>query len=162
MRMNKKNSVLITLFLAIFLVLLSGTFFMLRYNLGMPSRDALPSGKSSVVVGESVFTVDIAETSALREQGLSGRVALPEKGGMLFVFDKPIIEHFWMKDMNFPIDIVWIGDDMHVVDLSEHLTPESYPKIFSPRVPARYVLEIGYGVVAREKIKIGDAVEILR
>ncbi|OIO33105.1 MAG: hypothetical protein COZ49_01700 [Candidatus Yonathbacteria bacterium CG_4_10_14_3_um_filter_47_65] len=64
--------------------------------------------------------------------------------------------------MNFSIDIVWIGDNLRVIDVSEHLAPETYPKIFSSRTPARYVLEVGDGVVARAKIKIGDPVVVLR
>src|SRR4051812_1798797 len=66
------------------------------------------------IAGQHVV-VDLATTPTTREQGLSGRAALPENHGMLFVFDTPGVYPFWMKDMNFPIDMIWISNDMKVV-----------------------------------------------
>lgn len=60
---------------------------------------------------------------------------------MLFVFPEAGLHRFWMKDMNFPIDIYWLGKNYEVVDVAKNVPPESYPKTFSPKSPANYVLE---------------------
>jgi uncharacterized membrane protein (UPF0127 family) len=53
--------------------------------------------------------VELATTVIQQAKGLSGRTGLGENDGMLFLFNRPAIQSFWMKDMNFPIDIIWIG-----------------------------------------------------
>lgn len=95
--------------------------------------------------GTTTLIVDYAVTPKEQARGLSGRPSLPEGRGMLFVFDKKPAPPFWMPDMNFAIDIVWIGSDKRIVDITENATPESYPTTFSPKSPAAYVLEIAAG-----------------
>jgi uncharacterized membrane protein (UPF0127 family) len=64
-----------------------------------------------------------------------------------------------MKDMNFPIDIIWIDENMLVADISKNVAPESYPETFSPRSRVLYVFEINAGISDKEDIKIGDRVD---
>ena len=64
---------------------------------------------------------------------------------MLFVFDKPDTYGFWMKDMRFPIDIIWISGDKVIYVLSE-VHPDSYPNLFKPPIPVDKVLEINAGL----------------
>lgn len=113
-------------------------------------------------VGDTSIYVDIADTPALREQGLSGKISLPEDQGMYFIFDRPGFYPFWMKEMNFPIDIIWIGENMSVVDITVGAAPDSFPKTFAPTTPARYVLEVNAGFAERRGIKIGDQVSLAR
>ncbi len=79
---------------------------------------------------------------------------------MLFVFDKPDIYSFWMKDMLFPIDMIWISEDGKVVYIERDARPESYPNSFIPDAPAKYVLEVNAGFSEKNNLKVGDKVEI--
>ena len=86
---------------------------------------------------------------------------LKENEGMLFVFNHADKYSFWMKDMNFPIDIVWIGEDMHVVYIKKNALPTSYPETFTPNQDAKYVLEVISSFSEKNNLKVGDKVEFL-
>ena len=105
--------------------------------------------------------VEIADTPASRRKGLGGREKLEKGRGMLFVFDEPDIYPFWMKDMRFPIDIIWILDDK-VVEIWEDAPPPTGSKIprYIPKNKANFVLEIPAGEAERYNIKIGDRVNL--
>ena len=75
---------------------------------------------------------------------------------MLFEFAEPDFYGFWMKDMNYPIDIIWLSDDFRVVFIKENASPASYPETFMPSAPARYVLETAAGFSEKNNLKIGD------
>lgn len=113
--------------------------------------------KSIKIAGQEV-KVDLAITAGEQEMGLSGRENLLENTGMLFVFEKEGIYPFWMKDMNFPIDMIWINGGMRVVYIQENATPESYPEIFDPKTNAKYVLEVPAGFSKNNNLKVGDKV----
>ena len=113
---------------------------------------------NTVDIGGMVFNVDIADTEKKRNRGLSRQNKLDDDKGMLFVFEKSGVYPFWMKDMLFSIDIIWIDENMKVVYIKENATPESFPKIFTPDSQARYVLEVNAGIVKDKKFKIGDNV----
>ena len=110
------------------------------------------------IAGQNI-KVDIADTPALREQGLSGRQVLGDSEGMLFVFPQSGTHGFWMKDMNFAIDIIWIGEDMKVVYIEKDAQPDSYPNTFGPNENAKYVLEVSAGFSEKNNVKVGDRVE---
>ena len=109
--------------------------------------------KTSVVVA-------VADTDALRRRGLSGRPVLGELEGMLFVFDTEGEWGICMKDMNFPIDIIWVGQDGTVVTVAKDVSPDTYPQAFYPSVPARFVLEVPAGFVAAHDIDEGSRLSI--
>ncbi len=88
------------------------------------------------------FDVRVADTAQEQQDGLSGFSNLPPGQGMLFVFPNPDRYAFWMKDMRFPLDIVWIDDQFQVVDRVVAVSPATFPKNFIPKSPAQYVLEI--------------------
>lgn len=112
-----------------------------------------------VQVGNSILdNIEIADTPALREQGLSGKPSIDADYAMLFVFEKPDIYYFWMKDMNFPIDIIWLDENLVVVGLEENATPASYPASFGPEAAAKYVLEVQAGIAKKESLKLGSRV----
>ena len=111
------------------------------------------------LVGENI-RVSVAHTPEAREQGLGGRNKLNPHEGMLFVFDTTAKHQFWMKDMLFPIDILWLSDTGKVVDIREIVSPNTYPAIFSPRQPARYTLELPAGFVGDNNVTIGDVVRL--
>ena len=118
------------------------------------------------IAGQSI-KVDLALTQEEQEQGLSGRSSLRDNEGMLFIFDHPGIYPFWMKEMNFPIDIIWIvpdemgtEGDLRVVYIQKNATPDSYPKTFSPNVNAKYVLEVVSGFSDKNNLKVGEPVSL--
>ncbi|OGJ37504.1 MAG: hypothetical protein A2383_00575 [Candidatus Pacebacteria bacterium RIFOXYB1_FULL_39_46] len=89
--------------------------------------------------------VEVVNTPESRNRGLSGRERL-ETDGMLFVFDRPQIIGFWMKEMKFPIDIIWLNNNS-IVGLERNIQPpspdildEQLEKFLSPQ-PANMVLE---------------------
>jgi len=105
--------------------------------------------------------VDLATTPVEQEQGLSGRAGLAENSGMLFIFNTPGKYPFWMKDMNFPIDMIWISSDMKVVYIKKNATPESYPRAYGPGPndqAAKYVLEVVSGFADKNNLQVGDVV----
>lgn len=125
----------------------------------------LPTGtpgyqhKTLVIEGDSVV-VDIADTEALRAKGLSGRKVFAPHTGMLFVFPKDGVYKFWMKDMKFSIDIIWLKSDGTIVGMAHSLPPESYPQAFAPSGLARYVIEVPAGYANERGIKVGDTIHI--
>lgn len=112
------------------------------------------------IAGQNI-KVDLAENDRTRERGLSGRQSLGKNEGMLFVFDRPDKHRFWMKDMNFPIDMIWIDENMKVVYIKKDSRPESYPETYGPDEPAKYVLEVLSGFSEKNNLKVGDEVEFI-
>jgi uncharacterized membrane protein (UPF0127 family) len=117
-----------------------------------------------VNIGDATFTVDLATTGPQRSQGLSGRDPLAPGAGMLFVFPGENRFVFWMKEMRFPLDIVWINAECRIVDITLN-APAPPPDQaladlprFSPSELARYVLEIHAGEAAAQGINAGDMV----
>lgn len=107
---------------------------------------------------------EVVRTPEERAQGLSGRDALADGAGMLFVFDREHIASFWMREMQFPLDIVWIGSDKTVVDISSNVPPPAPGTLdsdlphYSPSVPVLYVLEVNAGAAEQAGVAIGDGV----
>lgn len=118
---------------------------------------AMPAART-IAVASTTLSVDVADTESLREQGLSGRASLAEGSGMLFVFDQDGQWGIWMKDMRFSIDIVWIDAQGSVLTIAPAVSPGTYPKVFYPSAPARYVLELPAGWAAAHGIAEGSKV----
>lgn len=109
--------------------------------------------------------VEIANTPALRKQGLSGRSNLDSNEGLLFTFPQKAQPPFWMKDMNFPIDIIWISDNkiaqIHKsVPAPDPNTPESQLQLYTPNDPINYVLEAVAGFAEQNNISPGDTIQL--
>ncbi len=148
---------LIVTFLLLSLFLL-GSFFIFE---ALPkSLKVTENIEREIIIGENKFIVDVADTSALQTKGLSGRKNLGENTGMLFIFDKPSMPGFWMKDMNFSIDIIWISRD-GVAGFTENMQPDNSPnrRLYYPPTPVDSVLEVSAGTVLSHNIKIGDYVK---
>lgn len=121
----------------------------------------LPTGK--VTVNGRTFTVEIAKTPVQQQQGLSGRKSLLRDLGMLFVFEKPNFYNFWMKDMKFPIDIVFIRGDK-IVSVVQNAPPPSSKTttlpMYAPTAPIDRALEVNAGNAKDFDMKAGDTVKI--
>ncbi len=107
-------------------------------------------------MGTTTIELLIADTPEKQIQGLSGLAVLHPTQGMLFVFGASDYHQIWMKDMLFPLDILWMDQDFKIVDIKHAATPESYPEIFTPHEKSDYVLELNAGFTEKNNIKIGD------
>ncbi len=111
-----------------------------------------------------VIEAEVARTPEERAQGLSGRPALSENAGMLFVFQEERRPAFWMKGMRFPLDFIWISRDRRVVDITRDVpppepgTPDNALPLYQPAEPVLYVLEVNAGIVGEMGLRVGDAV----
>lgn len=100
----------------------------------------------------------VAKTWPERIQGLSNTPYLPEDTVKLFIFDSSGMHSFWMKDMNYSIDILWVSEAGEIVHIEEQASPESYPAMFVPKTEARYVIETVAGFVQKHAIIVGEMV----
>lgn len=118
----------------------------------------LSHDKDKVIhIGSTAISTLIADTPELQDKGLGGRYrGLPPNTGMLFVFEKEGNYGFWMKDMNFALDIVWIDTNQKIIGIEKNVTPDTYPKVFYPPAWIKFVLELPAGFTVEQGIKIGD------
>jgi uncharacterized membrane protein (UPF0127 family) len=125
-----------------------------RIVLGFPT-------KSNATLRDIPLVVEIAQTTKQWEKGLSGRSDLGDLDGMLFVFSHYHVPIFWMKDMTFPIDMIWISGGK-VVDITLSAKVETGDKLptYSPRVPVNMILETRAGWVEENGITLGDSLVI--
>ena len=125
-----------------------------------PAPRATSGDVRTVQIAGETLRVAIADTEALRERGLGGRESLSQDEGMLFVFPKDGKYAFWMKDMNFPIDILWLSDTGVVVYMVSNVSPNTYPEDFVPEKPSRYVLELPSGWANAHEVQLGGIVQL--
>lgn len=122
---------------------------------------SLPQGEA--IIGQHHYHVDIANTPETQAQGLSGRQALAKNQGMFFTFPDTAPRQFWMKEMHFPLDIVWIKDHTITAITADVPAPPPHTplnellKYPSPQ-PVNKVLELPAGTTATDGIKVGDTV----
>ena len=126
----------------------------------LPKLNSPNAETKEIFIGNTKMIVEIADTAEKMALGLSGRKSLGENSGMLFLYSEPGMYSFWMKDMKFPIDIIWIGANGKIVDITKSALPESYPKTFTSKEPAKYIIEANSGWFDQNNIKIGDAAVI--
>lgn len=106
------------------------------------------------------ITSRVVRSDQARERGLSGTKELADGTGMLFVFDSADKWRIWMRDMQYPIDIIWLDEQKRVVHIVHAAQPSSYPKTeFAPKKPARYILEVPAQTARKHAITIGSQAE---
>ena len=89
-------------------------------------------------------------------RGLMGRKEpLGEKTAAIFIYDKPEIRDFWMKDTHIPLDIVFLDENGEIVGIHLNAKPESEESIESPS-PAQYVIELDAGEASALALREGD------
>jgi len=109
------------------------------------------------------FKLRVAKTAKEKQIGLSEDKSLPQDSGMLFPFDKSDYYSFWMKNMNFPIDIIFVKDGA-IATVYENAQPpqtstENIP-VYQPKSPADSVLEINAGLSSKYNFKEGDKIKL--
>jgi uncharacterized membrane protein (UPF0127 family) len=113
-----------------------------------------------MTIGDSLLMASIADRPETRMQGLSGTPYLPEGIAKLFIFEESSRWGFWMKDMNYAIDIIWVNNEHRIVHIEESVSPETFPQSFTPPVPAQYVIEVPSGYVSRQGIGLGNRIQL--
>jgi len=115
-------------------------------------------------IGDAIYDVLVADTPEKWRNGLLGHLFLADNEGMLFIFDDLQTRAMHTMGMQFPIDIVWIADEM-VVGVDENLCPSVpalLPSLLSASpCPVRYAVELKAGEVAKHKIRKGSQVAVL-
>lgn len=120
-----------------------------------------PPPVPQVRIRGETWTVELAFTVRERWEGLSGRDTLDVEKGMLFVYPRAENLIFCMRECHIPIDIVFIGSDLRVVNTYEmQVEPDRAGSVsYSSNLPARYALELAGGTLRRLGVRIGDKVE---
>lgn len=85
---------------------------------------------------------------------------LAKDRGMVFVFDKPGTQCMWMKNMQFPIDIIWLDEAKKVTSIVPNVSPSSYPMQYCGATTTKYVIELNAGETKRAGIKLGDNLQL--
>lgn len=111
-------------------------------------------------IGNAGIGLELKVTDNEKYRGLSLRPSLPQNQGMLFVFDKPEKYSFFIRDMKFPLDIIWIDENYKITEIMRNLPIDSPAKPYMPKSPAKYVLEANAGWSQKNKIAIGQTVPI--
>lgn len=114
--------------------------------------------KISLKVGKSVYTVEVARTPEERQKGLMNRKEVPDKTGMLFVFETDRKLNFWMKNTLVPLSIAYISSDGMIKEIYD-MDPESLAPVPSVHF-VRYALELPAGAFEKEGVKAGDSINL--
>lgn len=131
--------------------------------LGLIIISSLPKFINSdrvLVIGDKKISLTVSDTELTRVQGLSGKDKLKDNEAMLFVFDESQKHGFWMKDMKFSLDIIWLDDHSRIVYIEQNISPDTYPKTFFPSTKSLYVIEANAGFVNENKLEIGNILNI--
>ena len=164
--MDSFKKVLLPILLVIIFITVAGMFY--RKMQELPVAQVI----KTVKIGNASIKTEVADSDAKKQKGLSGRSSLDKNSGMLFIMNNKVIPTFWMKDMKFAIDIIWIlsssGDvkDGKIVQIDKNVepqtgsTPDSKLKLYSSKSAVDYVLEVNSGYSDLHNIKVGDSLLI--
>lgn len=143
--------------------LLGATIFLLFFLASLIAKDyfdnSVGGDMARVRIGTYEVLAEVVSTPPERAAGLSGREGMGVDEGMLFIFGGESKYSFWMKNMRFPLDIIWIDKNKKIVEIARNVYPESYPEHFIPRYPALFVLEVNAGWTQARGVKEGDLVD---
>lgn len=113
---------------------------------------------ADVTAGSKAYRLQVAETTQQQSLGLGKRKTIGGDG-MVFVYSKPQKLCFWMKDMNFAIDMLWLDAAKQVVKLEPQVSPDTYPRV-TYCAEAQYVVELGSGQAQQAGISVGSKLDI--
>lgn len=150
----------ILLWFALLLIIVGGIVLVQNYQ--KKGGISFLKKPSIVTIDSHSFKVTVANSQKTREVGLSETKSISPDQGMIFLFDKPDLYSFWMKNMKFSIDIIYINNDT-IVTIKNNAQPpknnKESPIIYTPTAPSDKVLEIQAGLSEKYKFKNGDKVK---
>ncbi|MFA6315055.1 MAG: DUF192 domain-containing protein [Candidatus Paceibacterota bacterium] len=144
-----KNSIKISIIIAILTIFIFSLVFVSRDD------DSINVKTTKISAPSGEIQVEIADTPSSMQLGLSNRETLASNHGMLFAYTQPNTPGFWMNDMNFPLDMIWIDEDMKVVGITSNIPVDSFPNSFYPPSPIKFVLELNAGTAAKMSLATG-------
>lgn len=131
---------------------------MMSYGWAEQQYKKFSHGKIVFATQKLAINVEVAVTKMQRAIGLMFREYLPEKEGMLFIFEQETIQKIWMRDTLIPLDILFISEQGKIVSMIKSLQPctEESCDIYYSTENAKYMLEINEGMIEKNKIKTGQ------
>ena len=149
--MNLRKSILISITVSLCIIQL------LIFNQSFAEEIVYSHAIVTTSTGEEI-PVEVADTLIKRSLGLGKRTSLKKGWGMLFVFEKRKPYRFWMKDMQFPLDIIWLNNHriVHIIHNAKPANHNNEPEVMSSPVPVNFVLEIAAGRAAKLRLKPGQ------
>jgi len=169
------NRNIIILLAVITLVMLIGVFYNFQNNTQLEKLNPLnqlidSKGEKmwktkSLQIGDKTYEIFLTENEEDMKKGLAAFDDIKDSQGMLFEFEVEDFHSFWMKDMKFDIDIIFLDKEMKVVHIFENVRKDTYKnqndyKIFIPKLKSKYVIEIKSGEVKKNKLKLGDIIKL--
>jgi uncharacterized membrane protein (UPF0127 family) len=134
-----------------------GLTFLFSVWFGSGGKSDFFEHELTVRVSEGLeLDTDVSSTSNERTIGLSKYQSLNDNQAMLFVFDELGLYSFWMRDMNFPIDIIWLNENKEIISIKEGADPSEYPQSYYPEGDSLYVLETVAGFVRKNNLQKGQ------
>lgn len=141
-------------------ILLFSLILLLVFHLGRAKqrkfiRVFFPNGFS--------ITAELAVSDEERQLGLMFREKINSDQAMLFLFKEEGFHSFWMKNMNFPLDIIWLDREKIIVHIESNVPPCQEPPCpsYTPQFPASYVLELKTGSVRKNQLKMYDKLDFV-
>lgn len=132
------------------------SIFLITYQKTFSCEGEVYKHEATIKTSTGSLSAEVLKDDQERKQGLSGRKCLPKNGAVIFEHQEVDLHGYWMKEMRFPLDIVWLDQDKKVVDIAEGVSPESYPDVFRPDKPAKFVIELNTRSASGFGIDIGD------
>ncbi len=160
MKKDRKNCLYFTFFCIVLSLLVTITFDN-GFVKDIKAQSIDSQKKDFAMIKNLKIYVDLAITPQEQSKGLSVKNSLKENEGMLFVFNNPSKHSFWMKDMKFPIDIIWISQQNKIVHIERNLQPCILFLLCQSYIPdsdALYVLEVVANFADKNNINVGDMV----
>jgi uncharacterized membrane protein (UPF0127 family) len=139
-----------------FVLLIVAIFHFTSYSAPIQQVQNNQEQKSKkLLLTNKTYTVEVADSDPVREKGLSDRESLPQDHVLLFVFQSSGYWGFWMKDMKFSIDMIWLDENYNIVFYKENVSPKTYPSIYVPTAAAKYVVEANAGFMKENALTTG-------
>jgi uncharacterized membrane protein (UPF0127 family) len=139
------------------IIILSGiiiVFFIILYFKRSPTK------YTTVEIKDTKIRAEVADTLTKRTIGLMSKKTLPENEGMLFIFDDEGLHSFWMMNMSFPIDIIWVNREKKVVDITKNAQPcKLNCSVYRPKEKVIYVLEVNAKFAEEHGVTTGSSVK---
>lgn len=166
--MNSNNKKL-SLILTVIIIFIFGIFLYKNYiKTPVYSTYCGNYSEKNIVIGNQNIKAIIADDICKQDLGLSGNNGLKNNQGMFFVFTKDGSYGFWMKDMKYPLDMIWINSSLQIVGIEKNISPDTYnatdtkkSEILGESYWAQYVFELPAGFSDKNNVKIGDKITFL-
>lgn len=126
----------------------------------------LPKQEIKIQTSRTTYSliVEVAKEREEQQIGLMGRETMDIDEGMLFVYEAEVTPAYWMKNMEMPLDILFIDKDQKIIHIAKDVPPCTSSgddcELYSPSSPIKYVLELRAGFTDEFKVGVGDVVRV--